>query len=90
MVEARQMKDAVQSQDFHFFNRRVSEPGGIFSGDVGGDGDITGKFFLVVAFGNWRRRGKGKHVGGFVFAPELPIQRAQNLTASHENIRRIA
>lgn len=41
MIEARQMQNSVEGEDFHFHRGGVAIPEGIVSGDVGGNRDLA-------------------------------------------------
>jgi len=42
MIEASQMQDSVQHQDFYFFGHGMSQTLGVFPGNIHGDCHVSG------------------------------------------------
>jgi len=83
MIEPRQMEDPVQCQDLNFDRRRMSEPPGILTGDIGGDGNFARNCVSAIPFEICR---KGENICGFVFSPELTIERTHFRVAREQQV----
>src|SRR5580693_8518971 len=82
MVKARQMKDAVQSENLNFLGGSMSQTDRILRGNVGGDRDLAGKSVLP---GRLERR-KRQHVGRLVLTAKLAVQRSDRGAAGHQQV----
>jgi hypothetical protein len=67
------MEQAVEHQHLDLGGERMALLDGLTERGGNGDGQVPGDFFRANAVG-----GKGKHVGGLVFAAELAVQAADS------------
>ena len=84
VVEARQVQDAMQRQNFHLVGNRVAQARGAFSGDVRGNRYISGNAPALISF--YLRRWKRQYIGGLVGSSESPVKSAQLRTVRHQYI----
>jgi hypothetical protein len=86
VIEARQMQDAVQRQNFHLVCHRMTQAPGVLPGNVRRDRYFPGNAFALSSCR--RRGGKRQYVRGFVCSPESLVQRPQLGTAGDQDIHR--
>jgi hypothetical protein len=71
MVISGEVQNAMKREDLNLLFRSMPETPGVLSGDFGRDGHVAGKIMHCA----WCR-GKGKHVGGLIFAAVAFVQNA--------------
>ena len=86
VIEARQMQDSMQRQNFHLVGNRVAQARGVFPGDVRGNCHISGNAPGLISF--HLRRWKRQYIRGLVGSSESPVKSTHFRTVRHQYIHR--
>ena len=72
VIEACEVKDAMQHQNFNFIRQRMAKVLGVLPGNVGGNRKLTdGALRLMIAAQRPRKR---QYIGSFVGSPKSPVE----------------
>jgi hypothetical protein len=84
VIEARQMENSVQHENFYLRSQRVTQAGGILPCDLRGYREVA-RHLLSWRVPQWRRW-KRQYVCRFVLSPEAQVQGAKFSAVGHQNI----